>query len=788
MAALLSGGTLRSGSTNTFITLKGAQPQLPATPTTSTGYTIVTSVRPPSELVTTYASSLGNIEMSSGTMYVNVPNTNLQLIGTGTSTVVVSGTVANTGTNSGVLVVQGGLGIWDGFYTGADVNIHGLTVGQGYYNTQSGGGINNITITGVATSSSNNFPNGQDNISIGYNSLQGIDSAYKNIAIGNHAASLGTQLQNTIAIGDRALMNIGTTQTEFAGFISSATQAVPVVLTVVDHTLTSGMAINVDHVLGMTEVNGDSYYAKVLSSSTVALYTDNILGTPLDGRGFSTYTSGGTVSIDVLWNNNFAIGTDAGVNLVNGTENFFVGYKVANQFTTGSYNFFLGHDIAQNMKSGNSNISIGGDNMVDGVDNQVNIGSVFYYNGAGYLQLNADTGVGLGEDATNIKITATISAISTGTQTTITTAQPHGIVTDQVVSITGILGTTQLNNQSFYVRVTSTNTLLLYTDIDLLVPLDSHAGYSSYINGGTVTVNNPIGALSVLGGLAVTENAIIGGPVNILNYIESSSINTGSLTVNGGVGIAGNVNIGRGLTVNGPTDVNISPEGATVYIQPTVGGSVQLYPTVTTGNINNMNIGNAVAAWGTFTNVRITANTSATTLGSGALVVTGGASVNGDLWVGGILHASISGGAGQASNIAGGSAGALVYQVASSSTSFISIGPNNSVLVSNGSNPQWSNTLTITTLNVIGTATSTSTTTGAVTVAGGVGVQGNIYSADGNPLQNYLLYTPKVTVTGTGIPPDNPNIGDFWIDTVAGGQLQFIQDGTSTFWIQITTI
>jgi hypothetical protein len=219
-----------------------------------------------------------------------------------------------------------------------------------------------------------------------------------------------------------------------------------------------------------------------------------------------------------------------------------------------------------------------------------------------------------------------------------------------------------------------------------------------------------------------------------------------------------------------------------------VGGSVELYPTVTTGNINNMNIGNAVAAWGTFTNVRITANTSATTLGSGALVVTGGASVNGDLWVGGILHASISGGAGQASNIAGGSAGALVYQVASSSTSFISIGPNNSVLVSNGSNPQWSNTLTITTLNVIGTATSTSTTTGAVTVAGGVGVQGNIYSADGNPLQNYLLYTPKVTVTGTGIPPDNPNIGDFWIDTVASGQLQFIQDGTSTFWIQITTI
>ena len=86
------------------------------------------------------------------------------------------------------------------------------------------------------------------------------------------------------------------------------------------------------------------------------------------------------------------------------------------------------------------------------------------------------------------------------------------------------------------------------------------------------------------------------------------------------------------------------------------------------------------------------------------------------------------------------------------------------------------------------TATSTSTTTGAVTVTGGVGVRGSIYSADGNPLQNYLLYTPKVTVTGTGIPPSNPNVGDFWIDTIAAGQLQYIQDGASAFWIQITNI
>ena len=89
---------------------------------------------------------------------------------------------------------------------------------------------------------------------------------------------------------------------------------------------------------------------------------------------------------------------------------------------------------------------------------------------------------------------------------------------------------------------------------------------------------------------------------------------------------------------------------------------------------------------------------------------------------------------------------------------------------------------------ITSTATSTSTDTGALVVTGGVGVQGSIYSADGNPLQNNLLYTPKVIVTNTGTPPANPNVGDFWVDGAVLGYFQFIQDGTSTFWIQVTTL
>ena len=117
MPGLLSGSMLRSGGSGQFIKLKDAMPQLPASPSTSTGYTIITS----NKLVTTYASSLGNIQFTTGTMYANVTGTNLQLIGTGTLSVIVSGGTTATNTNTGALVIEGGLGVWGNTYIGGNI-------------------------------------------------------------------------------------------------------------------------------------------------------------------------------------------------------------------------------------------------------------------------------------------------------------------------------------------------------------------------------------------------------------------------------------------------------------------------------------------------------------------------------------------------------------------------------------------------------------------------------------------------------------------------------------------
>jgi hypothetical protein len=436
MPSLLSGSSLRSGGSGQYLPLSQAQPQLPANADTSTGYTIVTD----SLLNTSYRNSLGNLEMNSGTVYNNIPNTPIVFVGTGTSNVQIRGTATNTSTNTGALVVAGGIGIRDGLWTGQDINVNGLRIGQGYQ------GINNIVITGTAITSYD--PSiGQANIAFGYDTLLGMSSSLRSIAIGRHALSSGTNLIDSVAIGVGALRYAGTNNTPISSTITGvsiipkksitgATNTTPVLVTAVAHGLSSGTQVLITGVNGLstysggpslinntvfwisrvsadtftlyrnktlvtpmngvtsngytltgyssggtvfnpvvitspnynlvggtlilitsvngtTQLNNQSYYINPLTSSTFALYSDSITNTPVDGTSFTSYISSGSVRTYNVNGANIAIGTNAGLNLVNGEKNFFMGYNVAKNFVTGSNNFIVGHEVATNMTYGN---------------------------------------------------------------------------------------------------------------------------------------------------------------------------------------------------------------------------------------------------------------------------------------------------------------------------------------------------------------------------------------------------------------------------------------------------
>jgi hypothetical protein len=239
----------------------------------------------------------------------------------------------------------------------------------------------------------------------------------------------------------------------------------------------------------------------------VALYSDVILSSPVVGTPFTDYISSGTVNKILDKDNNIALGTDAGKSLIDGEKNFLLGYSVAKNLTTGTGNILIGHEVADNLVRGSYNISIGGDNLVEGKNDQVNIGSIFYYDGEGTLQLNSDTEVGVGT-------TATINTVGYFNTTT---------VIDSALTVIGGAG--------IY------NNLIVGDRVDIYSTED--------------VTTSTYGALHVYGGATIDKNLKVNGSltagtstfntVQITSTLASTSTTTGALTVAGGVGVQGSI-------------------------------------------------------------------------------------------------------------------------------------------------------------------------------------------------------------------------------------------------------
>jgi len=699
MPSLLSGSTLRKGGSKTFINLASAQPQLPPTPTTSTGYTLVTD----SLLRTSYRSSLGNLEFSSGTVFSNIPNQDIQLIGTGTGVVVVAGGTASTSTTTGALIVKGGIGISDSLWAAKDIHVNGLTIGQGWQ------GLNNIVIQGVASPQVDEEFNGQESVVIGYDALTGLATSYKSIAIGRYALNSGTQINNSIAIGDSALKNLGVYHLLTAATITNVTIGGPtVIVTAPGHGLSTGTLITLDGIVGTIELNDINYYIDVPSTSTIALYSDINLNIPVTGAGYTSYVSSGTVYVDTVWDDNIAIGTDAGCSIINGRQNLLVGDRTAVNLTTGSYNIFLGHEVGNNITQGTANISIGGDNLVNGLDNQVNIGSVFYYDGDGYLQLNSNTGLGLGTAVSATIYLTDILSIDKTNPVVVHIDSSYEISTGTEVVLTEIVGTTELNNEIFWASYLSTTTFSIYHDEALTIPVNG-TGYGTYVSGGKINHLSPYGALTVFGGTGITGDLMVTGMATFYNGMNVRYLITGTIT----------------------TATNLANGALGSIPYQTAAGKTAFIPI---GNTNTVLVSNGTTAtW---------------------------ADVNG-------LSAGLANTATNSDNV-------FINSALPLQTYYLGL----SEIIGDYSPLDGDSALTYVT-------TDANTSSYFVTGTNVMNVPGSIYSVDGNPTENYLLYTPRVSIST--LAPNNPRVGDFWINPDFGVELQFIKDGTSTFWIQFTS-
>lgn len=76
------------------------------------------------------------------------------------------------------------------------------------------------------------------------------------------------------------------------GGIAAATKTDPVVITSVGHGLEDGEYVQFEGVVGMTQLNGNRYCAKVLTDDTFSLYSDEGLTASINGTAFGVFSVG----------------------------------------------------------------------------------------------------------------------------------------------------------------------------------------------------------------------------------------------------------------------------------------------------------------------------------------------------------------------------------------------------------------------------------------------------------------------------------------------------------------
>jgi hypothetical protein len=261
-------------------------------------------------------------------------------------------------------------------------------------------------------------------------------------------------------------------------------------------------------------------------------------------------------------------------------------------------------------------------------------------------------------------------------------------------------------------------------------------------------------------------------PIVVTTGTESTSTNTGALVINGGVGISGGVNIGSTSTINGAEILTTAT--LETYVKPTViiGGTDTVV--VTTGsNVfiwNTSTLQSVTDRGNTTTNIiRIANNTSATSVGTGALIVEGGISAGGDLWLGGTIY----------------SAGVPVITTSTLIESFES-GEDIKIIstmtgLTTGTSLLISNTSTFNTvtrrgstttfaIHIANTTQSTSSSTGAIVVDGGIGVAGRV-NAESVQIADTVIDSSQILVNTT--------------DTVVVDEYDVDEYRTSKYLIQI---
>lgn len=226
----------------------------------------------------------------------------------------------------------------------------------------------------------------------------------------------------------------------------------------------------------------------------------------------------------------------------------------------------------------------------------------------------------------------------------VTTTQNNFFTMGAEITITDVVGMTQLNGNTYFVKVLTSDTFELYTDAGLTTPVDSTL-YGVYLSGGRAIAvlsggGGGIGASGSTYSVQYNNGGVISGDANIIWNFTTKVFTVNGDTSVSNISASGNIagsrllsNVATGtapLVVTSTTRVanlNVSAANLADYSSVTAASTGIYYPTLVSGN--------TTAGYALASNANIYANLLTGTFNSTNLNATGNAAIAGTLTLSG---------------------------------------------------------------------------------------------------------------------------------------------------------
>jgi hypothetical protein len=444
-----------------------------------------------------------------------------------------------------------------------------------------------------------------------------------------------------------------TPKSTIIAFIQNISKANPAVITTTeDNFLIEGAEITITDAVGMTEINGNSYYIDILTSNTFALYTDSSLSTALNttGGGYTAYaytsvtaTTASTNYVTVGSTSSFTannaikfLGTTFGGITANTTyyvKNIVNGTTMTISLTEG------GSELTLTTASGSCNVYATGGRVIcavggSGVANAAGSNSTVQFNNSNLLDADADftwnNNTGINPKILTVNGNANVGNLNASG--VVTTTRVFSNITSGSGSPFVVSSTDRVANLNVsYSNVTDFSVVTAQTTGTFYPVLVSSTSTSNQALG----VNNAISFNALTSNLALTGNLSVTANANVGNIGATQGIFSSNIS-------AANANLGNLMTANFVTGTLTVASNAQPNLtsfgngtQVTVAGNLNPNANVTYNLGNTTNRWNALYLSGStiyLGNATITSNASGvviTNASGGSFTIGGTSAANG---------------------------------------------------------------------------------------------------------------------------------------------------------------